>query len=76
MKTHRPNLILSLFFALLLGIPSFITAQQTSNLPVEPSFYKSYEWRNIGPDRGGRSLGASGSPGRPNEYYFGATGGC
>ena len=75
MKTHRPNLILSLFFALLLGIPSFITAQQTSNLPVEPSFYKSYEWRNIGPDRGGRSLGASGSPGRPNEYYFGATGG-
>ncbi|MGE0104164.1 MAG: glycosyl hydrolase [Blastocatellales bacterium] len=33
------------------------------------------KWRNIGPDRGGRSLGATGSPGRPNEYYFGATGG-
>jgi photosystem II stability/assembly factor-like uncharacterized protein len=42
---------------------------------VDPSFYSNYKWRNIGPLRGGRSLGASGSPGRPNEYYFGATGG-
>lgn len=32
-------------------------------------------WRNIGPIRGGRSLGASGSPGRKQEYYFGAVGG-
>ncbi|MFT6873393.1 MAG: photosystem II stability/assembly factor-like uncharacterized protein, partial [Roseivirga sp.] len=43
--------------------------------PVAPTFYQNYSWRNIGPDRGGRSLGSSGSPGRPNEYYFGATGG-
>ena len=33
------------------------------------------KWRNVGPLRGGRSLGATGSPGRPLEYYFGATGG-
>ncbi len=32
-------------------------------------------WRNIGPDRGGRSLTVSGSSSRPNEYYFGAVGG-
>ena len=32
-------------------------------------------WRNIGPDRGGRSLTAAGSSARPNEYYFGAVGG-
>ena len=32
-------------------------------------------WRNIGPDRGGRSLTAAGSSRRPNEYYFGAVGG-
>jgi len=36
---------------------------------------KGFEWRNVGPNRGGRSLGASGSPSRPNEYYFGAVGG-
>ena len=32
-------------------------------------------WRNIGPDRGGRSLTVAGSSSRPNEYYFGAVGG-
>ncbi|NQW26426.1 MAG: glycosyl hydrolase [Flammeovirgaceae bacterium] len=48
---------------------------QSSQIPVNPDFYKSFQWRNIGPDRGGRSLSSMGSPGRPNEYYFGATGG-
>jgi len=42
---------------------------------LDKSFYEGLEWRNIGPSRGGRSLGAAGSPTRPNEYYFGATGG-
>src|SRR5258707_7958794 len=32
-------------------------------------------WRNIGPNRGGRSVAVAGSRARPNEYYFGATGG-
>lgn len=32
-------------------------------------------WRNVGPQRGGRSLAVTGSVARPNEYYFGATGG-
>ena len=44
-------------------------------LPVDTSYYSSFKWRNIGPLRGGRSLGSAGSPSRPNEYYFGATGG-
>ncbi|MEB8347025.1 glycosyl hydrolase [Flavobacteriaceae bacterium KMM 6898] len=44
-----------------------------SSIPKD--FYEQLEWRNIGPYRGGRSLGAAGSPGRPYEYYFGATGG-
>lgn len=42
---------------------------------IDPSYYSKMEWRNIGPNRGGRSLGCAGSPGRINEYYFGATGG-
>jgi hypothetical protein len=32
-------------------------------------------WRNIGPNRGGRSQAVAGSARRPLEYYFGATGG-
>ncbi len=42
---------------------------------VDSKYFDKLKWRNIGPARGGRSLGSSGSPGRPNEYYFGATGG-
>ena len=42
---------------------------------VDSSLMAGYRWRNIGPDRGGRSIAASGVRGRPNEAYFGATGG-
>ncbi len=41
----------------------------------DPKIFASLEWRSIGPARGGRSITCAGSPGRPNEYYFGATGG-
>ena len=53
----------------------FDAMAQKVNQPVDPSFYEGYKWRNIGPNRGGRSLSSTGSPGRVNEYYFGATGG-
>ena len=33
------------------------------------------EWRNVGPFRGGRSASVVGVAGKPNLYYFGATGG-
>ena len=36
---------------------------------------RTYQWRQIGPDKGGRSIGVSGVKGRPNEAYFGAVGG-
>src|SRR5580658_8449384 len=41
----------------------------------EASVFGSLQWRSIGPPRGGRSITCAGSPSRPNEYYFGATGG-
>ena len=37
--------------------------------------YSSVEWRSIGPYRGGRSCAVTGVPGKPNLFYFGATGG-
>ena len=65
---------LSLLF-LLSGVVTALQAQTQSDNTYDPKFYDKLKWRNIGPARGGRSLGSSGSPGRPNEYYFGATGG-
>ena len=42
---------------------------------IDSSLLRSYRWRNIGPDRGGRSIAVSGVRGRPREAYFGAVGG-
>jgi photosystem II stability/assembly factor-like uncharacterized protein len=42
---------------------------------VDPSLLEDFEWRNIGPINGGRSIAVGGSVARPSEYYFGATGG-
>ncbi|CAN5117352.1 hypothetical protein BH09GEM1_BH09GEM1_39630 [soil metagenome] len=36
---------------------------------------KGMHWRLLGPFRGGRVAAASGVPGRPNEFYFGAVNG-
>jgi len=41
----------------------------------ESSMFNALKWRNIGPNRGGRSIACAGSSSRPLEYYFGATGG-
>lgn len=42
----------------------------TQDVVIDKAFYENLEWRNIGPVRGGRSLGSTGSPSRPNEYYL------
>ena len=46
-----------------------------STLQYNEALYNGVEWRGIGPFRGGRSAAVAGVPGKPNLYYFGATGG-
>ncbi len=66
----------SFLLMLLIGVVFQLPAQvQSTSTTYDPKYFDKLKWRNIGPLRGGRSLGATGSPGRPNEYYFGATGG-
>jgi photosystem II stability/assembly factor-like uncharacterized protein len=74
MKKNHPLLFI-LLLILCLTFPDFNLLAQSQKPSVDPSYFDGFSWRNIGPNRGGRSLGAAGSPGRPNEYYFGATGG-
>ncbi len=52
-----------------------VRAQQPPAMRYDSSMFRGLEWRNVGPDRGGRSTAVAGSAARPNEYYFGATGG-
>ncbi len=47
----------------------------TQGQNISEDQYKSLEYRQIGPFRGGRSAAVTGVPGQPNLYYFGATGG-
>jgi len=61
-----PKLRLALF----ISAAAFLSAAA-----YDPAIFSSLQWRSIGPLRGGRSITAAGSPSRPNEYYFGATGG-
>src|SRR5205085_9276069 len=42
---------------------------------VVPHLYQSMRWRMIGPFRAGRTVGATGVPGRPNVFYIGVNNG-
>ena len=66
--------ITSIVLATILFTPAVgdLAAQQ---VVLDPALLAGYSWRNLGPDRGGRSIAVSGVKGRPDEAYFGATGG-
>ena len=60
---------------LLAACPLWAESGDASADTYVPGTIDSLSWRNIGPNRGGRSIAVSGNPNRPFEYYFGATGG-
>src|SRR5918996_1422731 len=83
LRTHAP-LGLSLSAALLTlvtlrGAAGFAPQPAASiaraSTTIDSTLLRSYRWRSVGPDRGGRSIAVSGVKGRPDEAYFGATGG-
>ncbi|HEV8410917.1 MAG TPA: glycosyl hydrolase, partial [Gemmatimonadaceae bacterium] len=57
--------------------PAVHPAAQTFALsgPVDTTLWGNIQWRNIGPNVAGRMVSVAGSVSRPNEYYFGTTGG-
>lgn len=73
-----PALVLSLGLLVASGglAPSGLQAQARSVGEVLDSvLLADYQWRNLGPDRGGRSIAVSGVVGQPDLGYFGAVGG-
>src|ERR671924_363662 len=59
-----------LLLAALVVLPASASAA-----PPDPALYGSLRWRCIGPFRGGRTVGAAGVPGRPNEFLIGVNNG-
>jgi photosystem II stability/assembly factor-like uncharacterized protein len=66
-----PGLVLGLHAPVAWAAPP----QAPTRGAVDPAIVDQLSWRNVGPIRGGRSIAVGGSQARPNEYYFGATGG-
>ncbi len=52
-----------------------MVAQDPAPGQYDADLLEPFTWRNLGPERGGRSIAAVGSDARQMEYYFGATGG-
>src|SRR6188474_2137281 len=56
------------------ALPFLLVAPLSAQAPDTAAF-AALSWRNIGPQRGGRSVAVAGSVARPLEYYMGTTGG-
>ncbi|MGH9161842.1 MAG: VPS10 domain-containing protein, partial [Vicinamibacteraceae bacterium] len=55
-------------------VAGILAGQDAGGTKYPEAFFSALEWRNVGPNRGGRSTAVAGSS-RGLEYYFGATGG-
>jgi photosystem II stability/assembly factor-like uncharacterized protein len=67
-KYFTATCVLLIFLGL--GFAEHISAQT-----YDAKMFKAFTWRNIGPNRGGRSIACAGSTNRPFVYFFGACGG-
>ena len=67
------------YFLLLIFIFSSVFSQKKRIKKLDknqtPISYNKFEWRNIGPFRGGRSVCSTGVIGEPGVFYMGTTGG-
>lgn len=64
-------------FAVLILLPKDVCSQaeSRSGSVFHAPLFSELQWRNIGPNRGGRSVAVSGVYGQPMSYYMGSTGG-
>ncbi len=67
--------LLILCFLCVIGPVNAQKRKQSATLTYDTALYNGIQWRHLGPYRGGRSAAVTGVPGKPNLYYFGATGG-
>jgi photosystem II stability/assembly factor-like uncharacterized protein len=57
------------------AISAYAQTATPTPTPSEADLLRAFQYRNIGPYRGGRSAAVAGVPGQPFVYYYGATGG-
>lgn len=62
-------------FLVLMAFAAAMLLQASAQSTYDAKFFNALKWRNVGPNRGGRSIACAGSASRPLEYYFAAVGG-
>lgn len=76
MRTRR---LLAVVGVMVLGgwLAAAVSARSAIQTPVrfDPGLFKAMTWRNIGPQRGGRTKAASGVPSQPHTFYVGVVNG-
>ena len=78
MRSYTFPTFFALTFLLLTSISVDAQRRSRNTTPISDypeKLYSSMEYRLVGPFRGGRSAAVTGVPGKPNLFYFGATGG-
>ncbi len=74
MRRALPGIRISAMIAVGMVLLTGVSVPQGTTA-YDSQFFSGLKWRNVGPNRGGRSIATAGSASRPLEYYFGATGG-
>ncbi len=69
----NPHQVRKLTSLLLISLCFALTPLRAQS--VSPDLFSGLKWRLMGPFRGGRAVAASGLPGDPNTFYFGAVDG-
>lgn len=72
-STIKQISIMKKYFLFILILCLFLDYGHSQNINCKD--FEGLEYRLVGPFRGGRSAAVTGVPGKPNLYYFGATGG-
>ena len=60
---------------LIVFLTLFLAAAAHAQTKFDPAQFKSLQWREVGPVRGGRVAAVEGIASQPKTYYFGGTGG-
>jgi photosystem II stability/assembly factor-like uncharacterized protein len=74
LPTIRTTLALAAAWVIV-GLPAPAEAQSSANTVVDPAFLSAFDYRSVGPFRGGRVTAVAGVPGEPFLFYMGSTGG-
>jgi photosystem II stability/assembly factor-like uncharacterized protein len=72
---HVTRLLLASVLLAGMTLPQLLAQKPPAKGAIDPALFGGLKYRLVGPFRGGRAAACCGVPGKPMQFYFGATGG-